>query len=127
LTGNGTMRLARFKGKPLLLVFYNPTSVTARETLGFAQSVQTQFGKYVHVVGLSVSDDRPLVVKMHKEQSLGFPVLYGGGMRISYAVETTPKLVLVDGAGIVRGQYLGWGAETASEVLSELRRWITAP
>ena len=40
------------------------------------------------------------------------PPLYGSGLRISYKVETTPKLVLIDAAGLVRGMYFGWGRET---------------
>jgi hypothetical protein len=48
-------------------------------------------------------------------------------MRISYGVETTPKVVLIDSIGTIRGMYLGWGAETADEVMAELRRWSGPP
>ena len=46
-------------------------------------------------------------------------------MRISYKVETTPKIVLIDAAGLVRGMYFGWGRETANEVPTELRPWLS--
>jgi hypothetical protein len=39
-------------------------------------------------------------------------------------VETTPKLVLIDAAGIVRGGWLGWGQETPEEVMGELKLWM---
>src|SRR5262249_46092981 len=123
-TTKGTARLDRWKGRPILLVFYHPSSITIRDLLRFAQEVHTGYSRHVSVIGLSVSDDNQAVLTQLKELKLGFPVLYGGGIRISYGVETTPKLVLIDSAGIVRGMYMGWGAETAREVLTDLRRWL---
>jgi hypothetical protein len=73
---------------------------------------------------MSVSDDAALVRKQHAEMKLSFPVLGGGGLRASYAIEDTPKFVLLDGVGVVRGAYLGWGSETAGEVFAELSRWV---
>src|SRR5204863_2383235 len=57
ITGTGSARLSRWKGKPILLVFYHPDSFTAAELLRFAQEVHGSFGKHVQVVGLCVSDD----------------------------------------------------------------------
>jgi peroxiredoxin len=123
-TGTGSARLARWKGKAVLLVFYSPTSYTAGDLLRFAQDVQNTYGKHVAVVGMSVSDDTTAVLKQRTALGLGFPILHGGGVRISYAVETTPKMVLIDSVGMVRGTYVGWGHETPTEVLTELRRWL---
>jgi peroxiredoxin len=123
-TGPGSARLTRWKGKPILLVFYHPASYTAGELLRFAQEVHAVYGKHAGVVGLAVIDDQEQVLKQRTALKLGFPILHGGGMRLGYGVETTPKLVLIDSAGVVRGMYLGWGRETAVEVLTELRRWL---
>jgi peroxiredoxin len=123
-TGKGSARLARWKGKPILLVFYQPSAYTAADVLRFAQEVHNGYGKYATVVGLSVSDNPAEVLKQRAALGVGFPLLHGGGMRISYSVETTPKMVLIDAAGVVRGAYVGWGRETAVEVLTELRRWL---
>jgi hypothetical protein len=76
------------------------------------------------VIGLSVDDDPTPALKQYHALKLGFPILHGGGMRISYGVDTTPKMVLIDSAGAVRGTYTGWGRETSEEVVSELRRWL---
>jgi hypothetical protein len=76
------------------------------------------------VVGLPVTDDTVSVVKQRDALRLEFPLYSGGGMRISYGVETTPKIVLIDSVGIIRGMYLGWGRETGNEILAELRRWL---
>lgn len=124
--GKGTARLQRWKGRPILMVFYTPTSVTAVDVLRFAREVQTAHGDQAAVLGLSVSNDSKAVLDQAAELRLGYPLLFGGGLRISYGVETTPKFVVIDSAGIVRGMYLGWGAETAHEVMSEFRRWLPA-
>jgi len=109
----------------VLFVFYQPTSSTAGELLRFAQRINDTFAKRVTVVGMSVSEDAAVVRRQRAELSLTFPILNGSGLRISYAVETTPKIVLLDASGVVRGAYLGWGRETAGEVMEELRRWLT--
>jgi peroxiredoxin len=124
ITGTGSARLTRWKGKPILLVFYHPASVTAGDLLRFSQEVHASLGRHVQVVGLSVSDDTKLVLKQRAALKLGFPILHGGGMRISYGVDTTPRVVLIDAAGTVRAACTGWGRETAAEVRTELRRWL---
>jgi peroxiredoxin len=124
ITAAGSARLASLKGKPVVLVFYHPGSVTAVDLLCFAQKLHTSYARVAHVLALSVSDDRAAVLAQVKALGLTFPIAHGAGLRISYAVETTPKIILIDSAGTVRGGYLGWGSETAGEVLGELRRWL---
>jgi peroxiredoxin len=122
--GPEPVRLRRWLGRPLLLVFYHPDSPTAAEVLRYAQHLHTaQPG--LTVLGLSVSDDAALVRRQRTALGLTFPVLSGSGLRVSYAVETTPKLVVLDAAGVVRGAYLGWGRDTSQEVQEEVRRWLT--
>jgi peroxiredoxin len=122
--GTGSARLRNWLGRPVLMVFYNPTSVTTEELLHFAKSVDSRFNGAVAVIGMSVSDDAKIVRKQQAELGLGFPILSGSGLRISYEVESTPKLILIDATGVVRGSYLGWGRETAGEVMAEIRQWL---
>src|SRR5262245_39473718 len=118
-------KLSTWKGKPILLVFYHPGSYTAEGLLRFTQQLHVDYGRQVGVVGLSVSDDVSTVLKQREAMKLDFPIYSGGGMRISYGVESTPKLVVIDATGVIRGMYLGWGTETAREVVSELNRWLS--
>jgi peroxiredoxin len=124
ITGPGSARLGKWKGKAVLLVFYHPSSVTAGELLQFAQEVHTSLGRHVQVVGLSVSDDATAVLKQRTALKVSFPILHGGGLRLSYGVDSTPRLVVIDDTGVVRAAYTGWGASTAEEVRVELRRWL---
>jgi len=123
-SGSGSGRLGKWKGKAVLLVFYNPSSFTAPEMLRFAQDLSASMNRNVQVVGLSVSDDTAAVLKQRDALKLTFPILHGGGLRVSYGVDSTPRLVLIDAGGVVRGAYTGWGHETADDVLNELRRWL---
>jgi peroxiredoxin len=124
LTGSGSARPRRWLGKPVLLIFYNPASPTATEVLRFAQRIWRSYPEHVTVVGLAVGEIAA-AKSQHQDLGLAFPVLDGGGLRISYAVETTPKFVILDSSNIVRGAWLGWGRETPAEVVDELKRWLS--
>ena len=126
MTSTGTVRLSSFKGKPTLLIFYQPRSETALEMLRWAQELHTSLGKYVHIVGMSISDDSAFVLKQRFTAEVSFPILHGSGLRASYGVEVTPTCVLLDAEGHIRHRVMGWGRETGPEVQAELRRWVNA-
>jgi peroxiredoxin len=115
--------LRHWSGRPVLLVFYNPSSPTSPEVLRFAQKMSTANPRDLAVVALSMSEDADLVKKQRADLNLTLPVLNGAGLRVSYAVEGTPKLLLLDANGVVRGTYLGWGRDTPAEVAEEVRHW----
>ena len=123
LLGAGSFRLRQVLGKPTLLVFYNPASPTASRLLGYAQEMSDSFPKDLSVVMLSVSSDAEAAKKQRTDLKVTLPLLDGSGLRTSYAVDGTPKLMLLDANGVLRGEYVGWGRETANEVQEELRRW----
>jgi hypothetical protein len=124
LTGGGSGRPRHWLGKPILLVFYNPAASTAPGVLRFAQRLAGEYHQRLAVVGLSVAGSAALVRQQRSELGVTFPILDGGGLRVSYDVTTTPKFVLLDGANVVRGAWLGVGQETAGEVREELKRWL---
>ncbi len=107
-------------GRPLLLVFYRPESLTAEEVLRFANEKHSQG---FCVLGLAVSDDGARIHKQCADLPVAFPILSGKGLRQSYAVDATPKLFVLDADGVVRGSYVGWGPETSATVSEELRMW----
>jgi hypothetical protein len=51
-------------------------------------------------------------------------VLDGRGLHHTYGVDGTPRLVVLDGNGVLRGGWTGWGGHTASEVAREVERWL---
>ncbi len=117
-------RLKNWVGRPVVLVFYSPTARSAEKVLPFAQELHERYGKKITVVGLSMSEDAAPARKQRDELKLTFPLLKGTGLRHTFEVEATPKVVVLDAAGVVRGGYVGWGQETPAEVVAELKRWL---
>ncbi len=124
LTSGGSVQLRRLTGKPVVLVFFRPASPTTPAVLQYAQQLLSSYPQRVTVIGMAVSDKADQVRKQQSELGLSFPVLSAGGLCGSFGVETTPKMILLDSANIVRGGYLGWGHETPQEVRQELQRWL---
>jgi peroxiredoxin len=118
-------RLRRYLGRPVLMVFYSPASATVEEVLRFAQGLNDAGRSGATVLALAVSDDAERVLKQRAALKLTFPILSGSALRQTYAVEATPKLLLLDAEGIVRGSYEGWGRETPGAVTEELKHWLT--
>jgi peroxiredoxin len=115
-------RLQRWRGHPVLLVFYKPNAETAGEVLTWAQRLAGAHPGAVTVVGMAVCDDAEKVLKQRAELKLTFPVVDGSALYGTYGIEATPKCVLIDADGVVRGSWLGWGEETPAEILAELKR-----
>lgn len=117
-------RLKHWLGQPVLLVFFNPRSASAEEVLRFAQRVDDKLRQQVHVLTLALSDDAKTILEQREKLKLYVPVLSGTGLRLSYAVEATPKLVVLDAAGVVQTSYIGWGPETPASVLADVQRCL---
>ncbi len=114
-------RLQMWKGHPVLMVFYSPKSRLASELLRFSQQVADTLPSLA-VLTLALSEDPRPVLEQQQKMGLKLPILDGRGLRISYGVDSTPRLVVIDKDGIIRGAYTGWGAGTAREVLEEIQR-----
>jgi peroxiredoxin len=119
-----SVQLYRHLGKPVLLLFYNPQSEISRPVLRFAQELTQKYSTRLTVLALAVSGDEEQAHKQHDEMHLSFPVLDGSGLHQTFGVDGTPRLVVLDGDGIFRGGYTGWGAHTPREVTAELERWL---
>jgi peroxiredoxin len=111
-------------GKPVLMVFYSPAAPLSDEILRFAQQLSQAQPQRVTVIGMALGEDSPALRKQCADLSLKFPILAGKGLCLLYGVEVTPKLVVLDAEGVVRGTYVGWGRETPRAVTDELYRWV---
>jgi hypothetical protein len=110
-----------------LLVFYDPTTPLGEDVLRFAKKISDERTGQVNVVGLACTNDPKKALQQRAELHIGFPILSGTGLRLSYAVDATPKFVVLDGNGLVRGSYIGWGPETPESVLADLEHCKPAP
>jgi peroxiredoxin len=125
-TAPGSARLRDWQGRPVVMVFYSPTSPVGEELLTYAQRLSDAHKGRVAVLLLTVLDKADVVLKQREALKLSLPVLSGSGLRISYEVTETPRLVVIDGHGIVRATLLGWGSETPAEIGEELKHWLPA-
>ena len=120
LTTGAAIRMQLLHGRPVLLLFYNPRSASAAESLRFAQSISQTTS--VHVLGLSVLNEADTVLKQRGDLDLTFPLVIGAELRSVFGVDATPKIVLIDEDGSIRRTFEGWGQETPSLVREELDR-----
>lgn len=122
----GSVQLRRWMSKPVLLVFYHPESPFTPAVLRFAQQMQAKYPQRIYVAGMSISDKADQVRRQQAQLGLTIPLLSAGGLRSSFGVASTPKIVLLDGNNVIRSEHLGWaaGSETAREVEEELKRWL---
>jgi peroxiredoxin len=123
LVSRQTVRLQHLLGRPILLVFYQPNSRNAETILRFAEAVNDSSGNGTRVLGVCMLDDASGALQQRNDLGLSFPVLSGTSLRSLYDVRATPKLVVIDGNGMQRGTFEGWGEETADLVRAELRHW----
>jgi hypothetical protein len=119
--------LRRWSGRVVVMVFYHPASVTAEEVLRFGQAIQDEYRDRVAVVGMVMSSDVERARRQHAVLRLSLPLLDGTGLRQSYEVEATPKVLVLDAAGVVCGSQVGWGQETPAAVLRDIKRALPPP
>lgn len=122
LASRTPLRLTRLLGRPVLVVYYSPHTRTGEETLRFAADLAARSGDRLSVMAMAVTTDPTAATRQHEQMKLPFPVLDGGAMRISFHVEATPRFIVLDGEGYIRGAGTGWGPHVADEVCD----WIDA-
>jgi peroxiredoxin len=123
LINKQTLRLYRYLGRPVLLVFYNPATDAGERILDFSGDLAAK-QKGMTILALVMTEDEALARRQHAEHKLPFPLADGRGLRVAFAVTETPRMVLLDGDGIVRGAYTGWGTQTTREVQDDVTRLL---
>lgn len=124
LTGDRSAHLYRPAGRPTVVFFYNPCSDAGRHVLRFARTLHEETRAHVDVLGLATTRDPDLVRQQHKEMDLRFPILDGQGMLLTFGVDATPRFVILDGEGIVRAGYTGWGTHVPRDIVAELQELL---
>lgn len=122
----GTLSLRNWKNKPILLLFYHPDSPSAISSLAFANELARDTKGKIQVLGLSTLGDVRRVSSQKEAIKLTFPIVDGSGLKISYALDSTPKWYLVDSQGIIRSIQSGWGDEMKADLLREAQGLLSA-
>lgn len=118
-----TASLKNWRGKPVLLVFYNPNSRTLDAMMRFVSDLANEHQKLA-VILLAMSGTPAEVSAQKIAKHWSYPILSGAGLNQSYTVDATPRFVLIDASGIVRAMLTGWGLEAPAELTTELRNCL---
>jgi peroxiredoxin len=122
-----THRLQRVLGKPVVVMFYNPATENGQRVLRFGQALAQRYAKDVTIWPMAVTDQTELARKQHKEMDLPFSISDGSGLVQLFGVDDLPRLVVLDGQGVVRAASTGWGQHTAGEISGQVQKLLSAP
>ncbi|HEY1376971.1 MAG TPA: hypothetical protein VGF55_09260 [Gemmataceae bacterium] len=115
LVSGASLRLARCRGRPAVLLFVRPDSPAASATLNLAAAVQARYGERVRVAVLVVADEdhaRPAWA------AAGVPLFAGRQAAVVYAVGGPSRAMVVDADGVVR--HLSDGGTGVVEAVQKL-------
>lgn len=122
-----TVRLSRMLGRPTLVVYYNPGTKTGVEVLDFAKHVADKFGDRVTILAMAVTNDPDAARQQHADLKLPFAIHNGSALRLSFAVEATPRFVVLDGEGFLRNAITGWAPHVGEDLLDDIARCGNPP
>jgi peroxiredoxin len=126
LTTRKTLRLNRLLGRPVLVVYYNPHTQIGVEVLQFTKGVAEKMGDRVAIMAMAVTTQPDVAHRQHADMKLPFPILDGSALRLTFAVEATPRFIVLDAEGCVRASATGWAAHVGDELIEEIGR-VAAP
>ncbi len=122
--GQGSATLKIWKDQPLLLAFIQPGTPVAEQVVIACKNWKQKAGDRLTVLLLPVKPESRPLERLVRDTSFKPQVLDGSGLRISYAVESTPRLVLMDSRHKCLGIYDGWGTEAQTECDQEIDRLL---
>ncbi len=120
----GRTRLSADRGKPVVVVFYKPGSVTSVETLAICEALHRKYADALAVVPLAVGKPTK-AAEQRATLKLTVPVFDGGEVRAAYAVESYPQFFVVDQKGLLRWAFdAGVGPEVGYLVKQEVDKLL---
>jgi peroxiredoxin len=120
ITSSTSTKLSDHKGKPVLLVYFQPAAASGPSALKLADEMHAR--KLVTVVPLAIGDPKD-AKDLVGDLKATVPVYDGTGVYKIHGLQATPVFVVVDADGVVRQVTRGWGGETAATVTREAERW----
>jgi peroxiredoxin len=120
ITSASSARLSDLKGKPIVIVYFQPAAASGPSALKLADELHSR--KLVTVVPLAIGDPKDAKA-LAGELKAAVPVYDGTGVYKIHGLAATPVFVVIDADGVVRHVTRGWGGETAATVTREAERW----
>ncbi len=122
-TSRETWRLSQAKGKPVLLIYFQPQNGSAETVMMAAQQLKQEFRQRVGIVGMAIGQPED-IQKQSSNLKIDIPILFASDLRKLQGIESTPTMIVIDTEGIVRKIAIGWGDESLPMLREELNRWV---
>ncbi len=121
-SGEHTVSLANYAGRPVVIDFWATWCTPCRESFPAYQRIAERYGSKLTVLGISVDDDFAGISKFVRETGAHFPIAWDDGQIVSksYQPPTMPTSYVVDGSGVVRFVHSGFYSGEEQQLESEL-------
>lgn len=121
----GSFRLADHRGKPAVLVFFKPGTVTTDLSLAIADALRKRYADRAAVAPLVVFADPAAGLKDRDRLKLTVPVHDGAAAGRLYGVDTFPRFFVIDSGGVLRWAFAGVGPEIGYLVREQVDGLLT--
>jgi hypothetical protein len=108
--GTRSIRLMKLRGKPTLLLYFEPNGPSSQEAL-------EQWGRWASTLSQKMHFLAVNLGKSANFASLPVLLLDGSDVLKTHRIDSTPQIVWVDEEGIVRHRFLGWGPDVYQAIL----------
>jgi len=117
-TQGNTVRLQQFKGKPCLLVFFQPGSeLTKSLSLEIPLWKNENDKSRLQCLFISSADvSKSMLPEFSLQRDNEINVVLGKSIMNTFGVTTTPHFILLDADGAFIASYTGWGNETRNSL-----------
>jgi peroxiredoxin len=124
LSSNQSMRLSKQRGRPVVLLYYQPGNAkTAEPVLRLAESLHVKHGTKAAIVPLAIGAS-DVALQQRNDLKLTVHVLGGRDVYRAHGIEATPSFVVIDATGVVKRLIGGWSDENAAAVQAELEKYL---
>jgi thiol-disulfide isomerase/thioredoxin len=124
------LNLDAYRGKVVYIDFWASWCAPCRESFPWLDQLERQFGsKDLVVIGVNVDHDRDSAERFLNENFVSFPIVYDplGKIATAYKVKGMPSSVLIDRAGQVRFEHIGFSSKKMSEYEDQLQTLLNEP
>jgi peroxiredoxin len=121
------LRLSEFRGQVVLLNFWARWAGDSRKEMPALDRINTTYARAgLVVLGVSVDDDERRASEFADSMHVSYPILFDTGETVGrdYAVQKMPMTILVDRAGVVRYQNVGFKRGDEGAYLDKLRELL---
>ena len=131
-TGAGAteLDLQAYRGKVVYLDFWASWCAPCRESFPWLDQLERQFGaQNLVVIGVNVDHDRDSAERFLNQNFATFPIVYDplGTIATAYKVKGMPSAVLIDRAGQVRFEHIGFSSKKTGEYEDQLQTLLNEP